>query len=118
APVPAELGTVSLGHGWRTVLMAGLQLWAGVALLRASAHARRIVAVYAMVAVGLALPSATFALIDAFALGMSGTDEALRAVTMLARIVGAGIELAVPCAALWLVERTALPRAVALTGAR
>lgn len=115
---PVDLGMVSLGHGWRTLLVAGLQVWAGVALLRMSAHARRLAAVYAMVAVGLALSSATFALVDAFALGMAGTDDGVQSLILLARIVGAGIELAVPCAALWLVERTALPRAVALTGGR
>jgi hypothetical protein len=115
---PVELGMLSLGDGWRTLLMAGLQVWAGVALLRASARARRIVAIYAMVAVGLALGSATFALADAFALGVAGNQDGLAALATLARIVGAGIELAVPCAALWLVERTALPRAVALTRGR
>jgi hypothetical protein len=115
---PVEPGMLSLGDGWRTLLMAGLQVWAGVALLRASARARRVVAVYAMVAVGLALSSATFALADAFALGVAGTHDGVQALAMLARLAGAGLELAVPCAALWLVERTALPRAVALTRGR
>jgi hypothetical protein len=118
---PVEPGMLSLGDGWRTLLMAGLQVWAGVALLGASARARRIVAVYGMVAVGLALGSATFALADAFSLGMAGAHDgaqALDGVAILARLAGAGVELAVPCAALWLVERTALPRAVALTRGR
>ena len=115
---PVEPGVLSLGDGWRTLLMAGLQVWAGVALLGANARARRIVSIYAMVAVGLALGSATFALADALALGLAGTHDGVQALAMLARLAGAGVELAVPCAALWLVERTALPRAVALTGGR
>lgn len=115
---PVDPGMVALGDGWRTLLAAGLQVAAGVALLRMSAHARRITAIYAMVAAGLALGSATFALTDAFALGVGGTRDGLQALVMLARIAGAGIELAVPAAALWLVERTALPRAVALSRGR
>jgi hypothetical protein len=115
---PVEPGMLLLGGDWRTLLLAGLQVWAGVALLGTSARARRIVAIYAMVAVGLALSGATFALVDAFALGMAGTYDGVEALAMLARLAGAGVELAVPCAALWLVERTALPRAVALTRAR
>lgn len=109
-----DLGIVALDAGWRTLLVGGLQLGAGVALVRMSPSARRIATIYGLVAVMIASGNLLLAFTELLALGPIAAGEAPGAVMILARVAGAGVELAVPAATLWLVGRSTLPRATVL----
>lgn len=111
-----ESGIVTLGAGWRSLLVGGLQLGAGIALVRASERARRMATIYGVVAAVIAAGNLLLALTELLVLAPIAAGAAPGALMALARIGGAGIELALPAATLWLVGRSALPRAVVLAG--